>query len=191
MLLGLNGLRVSEACATNIEDLGFERGHRTLQIIGKDAKPAMIPLVPRTGRTIDLAIGERVEGPILRRRDSRRLDRRTAYRWVRSIARRGGLGAGASPHVARCVHQTPHSTPAYRYETSNQQPATPTQEPRPSMTTGDRTSTDTPPTSSSPSSPAADTTQKIRRSGTLRTAALDPTSGGRPARRSILWTTAT
>ncbi len=28
VLLGLNGLRVSEACATNIEDLGIERGHR-------------------------------------------------------------------------------------------------------------------------------------------------------------------
>jgi site-specific recombinase XerD len=26
VLLGLNGLRVSEACSTNIEDLGFERG---------------------------------------------------------------------------------------------------------------------------------------------------------------------
>lgn len=26
VLLGLNGLRVSEACATNIEDLGLERG---------------------------------------------------------------------------------------------------------------------------------------------------------------------
>jgi integrase len=31
----LNGLRVSEACATNIEDLGFERGHLTLRIVGK------------------------------------------------------------------------------------------------------------------------------------------------------------
>ena len=31
-------------------------------------------------RTIDLAVGERHEGPILRRRDGRRLDRRTAYR---------------------------------------------------------------------------------------------------------------
>ena len=31
VLLGLNGLRVSEACGTNIEDLGFERGHRTLR----------------------------------------------------------------------------------------------------------------------------------------------------------------
>ena len=48
VLLGLNGLRVSEACATNVEDLGFERGHRTLRILGKGNKPAMIPLVPRT-----------------------------------------------------------------------------------------------------------------------------------------------
>jgi integrase len=32
VLLGLNGLRVSEACATNIEDLGLERGHHTLGI---------------------------------------------------------------------------------------------------------------------------------------------------------------
>jgi integrase len=30
VLLGLNGLRVTEACETNIEDLGLERGHRTL-----------------------------------------------------------------------------------------------------------------------------------------------------------------
>lgn len=31
VLLGLNGLRVSEACGTNIEDLAFQRGHRTLR----------------------------------------------------------------------------------------------------------------------------------------------------------------
>jgi len=29
VLLGLNGLRVSEACGADIEELGFERGHRT------------------------------------------------------------------------------------------------------------------------------------------------------------------
>ena len=31
-------------------------------------------MVPRTARTIDLAIGERHEGPILLRRDGQRLD---------------------------------------------------------------------------------------------------------------------
>jgi site-specific recombinase XerD len=102
VLLGLNGLRVSEACATNIEDLGLERGHRTLRILGKGAKPATIPLVPRTARTIDLAVGERHEGPILRRRDGHRLDRRTAHRWVRSIGKRAGLGA-VHPHMLRAA----------------------------------------------------------------------------------------
>ena len=100
VLLGLNGLRVSEACDTNIDDLGFERGHRTLRIIGKGNKPAVIPLVPRTARTIDLAIGERRDGPILVRRDGARLDRRTAHRWVRSIGKRAGLGH-VHPHMLR------------------------------------------------------------------------------------------
>ena len=63
VLLGLNGLRVCEACATNVEDLAFERGHRTLRIIGKGNKPAVIPLVPRVARTIDLAIERALRGP--------------------------------------------------------------------------------------------------------------------------------
>ena len=102
VLLGLNGPRVSEACATNVEDLGLERGHRTLRIVGKGNKPAVIPLVPRTARTIDLAVGERSQGPILRRRDGQRLDRRTAHRWVRSIGRRGKLGL-VHPHMLRAA----------------------------------------------------------------------------------------
>jgi integrase len=102
VLLGLNGLRVSEACSTNVEDLGFERGHRTLQIIGKGNKPAVIPLVPRTARTIDLAIGDRHDGPILRRRDGQRLDRRTAHRWVASIGKRAGLDS-VHPHMLRAA----------------------------------------------------------------------------------------
>ncbi len=64
VLLGLNGLRVSEACGTNIEDLAFQRGHRTLAILGKGNKPATIPLAPRTARTVDLAVGERHQGGV-------------------------------------------------------------------------------------------------------------------------------
>jgi integrase/recombinase XerD len=102
VLLGLNGLRVSEACGTNIEDLAFDHGHRTLRILGKGNKPAVIPLVPRAARTIDLVIGERAEGPILRRHDGHRLDRRTAHRWVRAIGRRAGLGV-VDPHMLRAA----------------------------------------------------------------------------------------
>ena len=102
VLLGLNGLRVSEACGANIDDLGFERGHRTLQIIGKGNKPAGIPLVPRTARTIDLAIGDRSDGPILLRHDGQRLDARTAYRWVRGIGKHTGLDR-VHPHMLRAA----------------------------------------------------------------------------------------
>jgi site-specific recombinase XerD len=100
VLLDLNELRVSEACGTNIEDMGMERGHRVLRIVGKGSKPALIPLVPRTARAIDLAIGERREGPILLRQDGRRLDRRTAHRWVQSMGERAGLGS-VHPHMLR------------------------------------------------------------------------------------------
>jgi site-specific recombinase XerD len=93
-----NGLRASEACGTNIEDLA--QGNRTLRIMGKGSKPAVIPLVPRAARTIDLAIGEPTAGAILRRKDGARLDRRTAHRWVRSIGKQAGLSA-VYPHMLR------------------------------------------------------------------------------------------
>ncbi len=102
VLLGVNGLPVSEACATDVEDLGSERGHRILQIVGKANKPAVIPLVPRTARTIDLAVGERTCGPILLRADGNRLDSRTANRWTRTIGRRAGLDR-VHPHMLRAA----------------------------------------------------------------------------------------
>jgi integrase/recombinase XerD len=157
VLLGLNGLRVTEACDTNIEDLAIERGHRILRIVGKGNKPALIPLVPRTARTVDLAVGERQQGPILLRHDGQRLDRRTAHRWVRSIGKRAGLGL-VHPHMLRAGSSWPPSTPASPSETSKSQHATPTPEPQPSTTGAAKTSTVTPPTLSSPSSPGADTT---------------------------------
>jgi integrase len=54
-LLAPNGLRVSEATGADIEQLGLERGHRTLVITHKGGKVVTISLA----RAIDLAIGER------------------------------------------------------------------------------------------------------------------------------------
>jgi site-specific recombinase XerD len=100
-LLALNGLRVSEATNANIEALGIERGHRTLVITRKGGKVVTIPLAPRTARAIDLAIGERVEGPIFLAADGRRLDRHGAVRIVRRIARRAGITKKVGPHTLR------------------------------------------------------------------------------------------
>ena len=43
-LLGLLGLRISEALNIDIEHLGIERGHRTVTVLGKGSKLAVIPL---------------------------------------------------------------------------------------------------------------------------------------------------
>jgi len=43
-------------------------------------KVVTIPLAPRTARAIDLAVGERSEGPVFLAADGRRLDRHGAAR---------------------------------------------------------------------------------------------------------------
>src|SRR5918994_3713979 len=100
-LLALNGLRVSEALGANIEDLGLERGHRTLRILRKGGKIVTVPLAPRTARAIDLAVGERCDGPILVAVDGGRIDRHAAGRIVRRIARRAGITKRVGPHTLR------------------------------------------------------------------------------------------
>ncbi len=63
----------------------------TLVITRKAGKVVTIPLAPRTARAIDLATGERVEGPIFLTSDGQRLDRHGAARVVRRVARRAGI----------------------------------------------------------------------------------------------------
>jgi integrase/recombinase XerD len=92
---------VSEATGANIEALGIERGHRTLVITRKGGKVVTIPLAPRTARAIDLAIGERVEGPIFLTPVRQRLDRHGAARVVRRVARRAGITKPVGPHTLR------------------------------------------------------------------------------------------
>jgi hypothetical protein len=60
-----------------------------------------VPLAPRTARAIDLAIGERTEGPVFLAKDGRRLDRHGAGRVVRQIARRAGVAKTVTPHTLR------------------------------------------------------------------------------------------
>jgi site-specific recombinase XerD len=100
-LLALNGLRVSEATGADIEQLGLERGHRTLTITRKGGKVVTIPLAPRTARAVDLAVGERTGGPVFLTADGRRLDRHGAGRIVRKTARRAGIAKAVTPHTLR------------------------------------------------------------------------------------------
>jgi len=46
-LLALNGLRISEALALDVADLGYERGTAPLPLVRKGGKRATSPLAPR------------------------------------------------------------------------------------------------------------------------------------------------
>jgi len=70
-------------------------------ITRKGGNIVTIPLAPRTARAIDLAIGERCEGPVVIASDGRRLDRHGAGRIVRRIARRAAITKPVGPHTLR------------------------------------------------------------------------------------------
>jgi integrase/recombinase XerD len=60
-----------------------------------------IPPAPRTGRALDLVIGERTGGPVFLPAEGRRLDRHGAGRIVRKAARRAGIVKTVTPHMLR------------------------------------------------------------------------------------------
>jgi hypothetical protein len=79
LLRGFNGLPVSEASATNIDDLGLN------EAIGSCASSAKATSQQRSRSSLepaapsDFAVGERREGVIVHGRVGQRLERRTAH----------------------------------------------------------------------------------------------------------------
>lgn len=86
----MNGLRVSEACAADVVDLGVERAHRVLAVAGKGGQRTLVALAPRTVRAVDAALGGRTHGPLLvsnnggRHDTARHADPRTTRRYDRA-----------------------------------------------------------------------------------------------------------
>src|ERR1700751_5859305 len=81
----------------------LDRAHRTLTITRKGGKVVTIPLAPRTARSIDLAAGERTDGPVFLSDDGQRLDRHGAGRIMRRVGRRGDREGRHVAHVQACV----------------------------------------------------------------------------------------
>ena len=101
-MLGLLGLRIFQAAAANLADLGEEHGHRVLRVCGKGTKIVLVPLPPAVGRAIDQAIGSRTSGPILLNTRGSRTDRHAATRRLRRLAETAGVQtAKAHPHMLR------------------------------------------------------------------------------------------
>ena len=97
-------------------------------MLRKGGKIVTIPLAPRTARAIDLAIGERLDGPIFLRADGQRMDRHCASRIVHRVARRAGVEKPTSPHTCATPPSPPPSTPVCRYATCKKPHPTPTRE---------------------------------------------------------------
>ena len=107
-LMGMLGLRVSEACAVKIEDYHqIERGHRVLRMVGKGGKPATIPLPVPVIRALDAAAGDRTSGPLLlRRKSGQPMNRKAAALAVERLCRAAGITKKISPHSLRHSYVT-------------------------------------------------------------------------------------
>ena len=95
------GLRVTEATNISLTDLRSQSGYELLTIIGKGAKPALIPLpVPVLRAVCDAADG-RSAGPLLLNRRGERLSPAAAAGRLRRLAKVAGLTQHLSPHTLR------------------------------------------------------------------------------------------
>jgi len=108
-LLGVNGLRVSEALRAAVPDLGVVDGHRALSITRKGSKPGLTPLAPFVVDVLDAYLEGRTTGPVIARLDRNRrvvvpvrgISRQTAFDRVRHLADYAGVNPQLSPHGLR------------------------------------------------------------------------------------------
>lgn len=102
-LLLSNGLRIGEALAADITDLGQHDGHRTLSITRKGGVRALIPLAPPVAHAITTYIGGREHGPIFITGSGKRWDPSSVFRHLRSLAHKAGIETAdqISPHSLR------------------------------------------------------------------------------------------
>ncbi|MDP4505086.1 tyrosine-type recombinase/integrase [Nonomuraea turcica] len=109
-LLMETGVRVTEALAAQLSDLGYERGHRTLRIVAKGSKPKTRKVPPAAAHAIDCYLTDRAErtglavehldGPLFASGSGQRLDRKDVYELVERIGRQAGI-EGLHPHQLR------------------------------------------------------------------------------------------
>ena len=159
-----NALRVDEACAADVADLGEDRGHRVLRVVRKGARKAKIPLTPATVAALDAYLASRAEragagewrqlsGPLLATAAGGRLRQGHLWELVRRLAR----AAGVSAWEQLSLHSLRHSVttfasrmPAPRCATCRTTPATKIPAPPGATTTPATAWTATPPIPSLP-----------------------------------------
>jgi site-specific recombinase XerD len=99
------GLRVGEVVALDLESIRHNRGHRTVQVLGKGQKVRELPIPAPLGRDLDGWLADRGDKPgaLFSTRSGRRVDTAAVFRLVRRVAGWAGLPAAEqlSPHSLR------------------------------------------------------------------------------------------
>jgi integrase/recombinase XerD len=160
-LLLHNALRVDEACAAEVADLGTDAGHRVLRVTRKGARKAKVPLTPATVAALDAYLADRARraglggasalaGPLLASATGGRLRQGHLWELVRRLAQAAGIEAWQelSPHSRETPQLRLLLTPAPLCATSRTTPGTKTPAPPAATTTPGTAWTVMPPTSS-------------------------------------------
>jgi site-specific recombinase XerD len=96
-------LRVDSALSARVEDLGYDKGHRTLNVRLKGGRRKKKPVPPATGHAIDVYLDGRTDGPLFATRTGNPLDPAYVWRLARRLATKAGLPHAATfhPHVLK------------------------------------------------------------------------------------------
>lgn len=107
-LLLLSGLRRAEIVTADVEDLGLDRGHRTLDVTRKGGGKQRIALSPKTSAAVDAYLAGRDTGPLITTSSGARITPAQVYRTVRRVARLAGIEQAekVSPHSLRHAYAT-------------------------------------------------------------------------------------
>jgi integrase/recombinase XerD len=117
-LLADLGMRVGEVCQLTVDDLGHERGHRTVRFTGKGGKPRRRALAPGTAAALDKYLDDRARiagvtrdelaGPVFVTQTGSAVNRVFVFRLVRRLAEKAGIPSAdrLSPHSLRHAFAT-------------------------------------------------------------------------------------
>lgn len=97
----LAGLRVSEALAVRVEDLGEAQGHRVVRVTRKGGKVEEVVTNAPCLRLLASAVGNRTEGRLIEGPRGGVIDRHRAARMVAEVGRAAGLKRPLVPHDLR------------------------------------------------------------------------------------------
>jgi len=99
------GLRLGEALGLDIRDAPLPNGSTALRVLGKGAKPRLVPVLPAVREAIAaylaLRPGAMPDEPLFRGARGARLDPAVAQKSLRAYRRLAGLPEHATPHALR------------------------------------------------------------------------------------------